>query len=808
MDCGESPDRLDNLVTTALKPVDNTVVAADENEIADLKAEIARLRGLLAAHGIDVTDGAETPAEEKAVELNTFSTAEKIALFRSLFRGRGDAFAVRWESASTGKSGYSPVCANEWRPGICEKPRIKCGDCAHRSLVSLSDEAVFDHLSGRQTIGVYPLREDGSCHFLAVDFDDEDWRGDALAFADSCAELNVPASIEVSRSGKGAHVWIFFASAVSAREARSLGTAILSRTCARRKLLKLTSYDRLFPNQDIVPTGGFGNLIALPLQKRARENDRSVFVDRDFRPFPDQWSHLASVDRMNPADIQGAILRTTGAAHPLDVAFIDDEDLAEPWARPRKSDDKLSGELPASVTITISNQLYFEKSALTQSLSNRLIRLAAFQNPEFYKAQAMRLSVWDKPRLIGCAENFPRHIALPRGCLGAVLALFETNGIAAELIDKRTAGEPVDVKFGAALRLDQELAVQTLLAEDIGVFCAPTGFGKTVSAAAIIARRSVSTLILVHRTELLKQWKETLELMFEAPKGTIGVIGGGRRTATGKIDIAVMQSVSRKGEVNELVENYGQIIVDECHHVGAVSFDSILKTAKAKYVLGLTATPIRRDGRQPIIFMQCGPLRYRAKSPASAPQDLQVSARYFSGGPFSPGGDIQSVFREIAGDPARLEAIAAEVRAAFLEGRKILVLTERTEHAEAIFALLSDVGPAMFLLHGRVKKKERERVFASLGEMADDLPRVLVATGRLIGEGFDHPPLDTLVLAMPISWKGTVQQYAGRLTRERAGKTSVRIIDFVDQHHPALVWMWEKRKRTYKTLGYRVTESG
>ncbi|MDH0681782.1 DEAD/DEAH box helicase [Achromobacter animicus] len=679
------------------------------------------------------------------------------------------------------------------------------GDCSNRLLIPLSDAVIYDHLAGKHTVGVYPLLEDDTCHFLAVDFDEAEWRDDARAFSQSCEELGVPAAMEVSRSGNGAHVWVFFANRVSARDARRLGTAVISHACSRTRQLKLDSYDRLFPNQDTMPKGGFGNLIALPLQKRPRESGGSVFVDAELRPYPDQWAFLASIQPMAAHDIDSTILRATGGVHPLDVNFIDDEDLATPWKRDTKPTKKLAGKMPKSLTVTLANLIYFEKAQLPQALANRLIRLAAFQNPEFYKAQAMRMSVWDKPRVISNAENYPKHIALPRGCLDTALNLLRNNGFAVDLLDERFGGKPIEVSFVGNLRLDQESAVSGMLHHDTGVLCAPTAFGKTVTAAAMIARRGVNTLVLVHRTELLKQWQERLQAFLGVGKGIVGTIGGGKAKPTGKIDIAVMQSVSRQGEVNPLVESYGQVIVDECQHVGAVSFDAILKRTKARFLLGLTATPIRRDGLQPIIFMQCGPIRYTAAKPAGAPHDLEVVPRSrFTRIDLPTNTGIQDVFRHLANDPARTEAIAAEVKDAYEQGRKVLVLTERTEHLDALRAALGDLTPAPFVLHGRMSRKQRTAVVADMDGLPPDAPRVLLATGKLVGEGFDHPPLDTLVLAMPVSWKGTLQQYAGRLHREHASKTDVRIIDFVDTGHTALLRMWDKRQRGYRAMGYRV----
>lgn len=776
----------------------------DCDELSGLRAENARLIALLESHGIEWRVPAQPVVAVQESELSRLSTAEKVALFRTLFRGRTDVYPIRWEGKTSGKSGYAPACANEWRAGVCEKPRIKCGDCAHRVLQPLTDAVIYDHLAGEHTIGVYPLLEGDTCHFLAVDFDEADWHEDAMAFIQSCTELGVSAALEISRSGQGAHAWVFFASAVSARDARRLGTAIISHACTRTRQLQLTSYDRLFPNQDTMPKGGFGNLIALPLQKKPRERGFSVFVDASLQPYSDQWAFLASVARMPAHDIEPTILRATGGAHPLDVTFIDDEDLATPWKRESKP-AKLAGLMPKSLTVILANQIYFEKAQMPQALANRLIRLAAFQNPEFYRAQAMRMSVWDKPRIIGCAENFPQHIALPRGCFDAARDLLADNGIRLDQRDERHAGPPIAVGFSGTLRPDQEAAVAAMLGHDAGVLCAPTAFGKTVTAAAIIARRGVNTLVLVHRTELLKQWQVRLAAFLDAGKDVIGVIGGGKNKPTGQIDIAVMQSLSRQGEVDPLVESYGQVIVDECHHVGAASFDAILRRAKAKHVVGLTATPIRRDGQQPIIFMQCGPIRHKAAQPLDASHDLAVMPQFIESLIALPAeAGIQDVFRHLAQDAARTAAIASAITNAFRQGRKVLALTERTEHIDAIRAALADQVPEPFVLHGRMSKKQRAALIAALDALSPDVPRVLLATGKLVGEGFDHPPLDTLVLAMPVSWKGTLQQYAGRLHREHASKTDVRIIDFVDTGHPALLRMWDKRQRGYRAMGYRV----
>ena len=779
----------------------------NNEELFALQAENQRLIELLESNGIEwrLPEFAQPPELPHLHQTSQFSPSQKIALFRSLFRGRTDVYPVRWESHSTGKSGYAPACANEWKSGVCEKPRIKCSECSNRQLSLLTDEVIYDHLAGKHTVGIYPLLTNDCCYFLAVDFDDEQWSEDATAFLVSSDDLGVSAYLEISRSGSGAHIWIFFDKAVTARDARRLGSALISYTCNRTRQLKLTSYDRLFPNQDSMPKGGFGNLIALPLQKKPRENSFSLFVNKELQPYEDQWAFLASVSKMPVEDIEPVILRATGGSHPLDVTFIEEEDLNTPWQAATVTQDKLSEPMPAFITVTMANQLYFEKSALPQSLSNRLIRLAAFQNPEFYKAQAMRFPVWDKPRIIGCAENFPKYLALPRGCLDSVLSLFQENRIQYELVDKRENGKKLSTQFIGQLRLDQETALAELLHHEIGVLCAPTAFGKTVLAASLIAQRGVNTLVLVHRTELLQQWQQRLETFLKTDKGDIGVLGAGKKKLSGKIDIAVVQSLSRGGDVNPVVENYGQIIVDECHHLGASSFELLLKRVKAKYVLGLTATPFRRDGLQPIIFMQCGPIRYKASSPQSAPHDLSVNV-YTLETKFDlpPEAGIQDVLGHLADDQTRIAIVVEKIISAYSKGRKILVLTERTEHLMLIHHALVNNVPELFLLHGRMSKKQRTELVTSLNALSDEKPRVLLSTGKLVGEGFDHPALDTLVLAMPISWRGNLQQYAGRLHREHALKTNVQIIDFIDATNPTLLKMWNKRKTGYKAMRYEI----
>ncbi|MEA3508602.1 MAG: DEAD/DEAH box helicase, partial [Synergistota bacterium] len=474
-------------------------------EIEFLKRENKRLKAILSSHGIDFTDATppERTKDKPRVKCRDIPGQTQIDIFRNLFKGRPDVFAIRWESAK-GKSGYSPACRNEWKPGICDKRNTRCAECRHRDLIPINDQVIKEHLSGRRTIGLYPLLEDETCFFLAADFDGKEWQEDSLAFIKACRELEIPASREISRSGKGAHVWIFFSEAVPAREARRLGSALVSYTCSSNRQLAFKSYDRFFPNQDTMPKGGFGNLIALPLQGKLIEHNCTVFADDSLHPFPDQWSYLDSLSTLSVEDMESAILRAGCGGSGLDIGVSPEEET--PWKRPEKKTTLLPGPLPECLDIVFANQLFFAKKDLAQPLSNQLIRLAAFQNPEFYKAQAMRFSVWNKPRIIGCAENYPEHISIPRGCLEPALEVLQQNKIQPRLHDEREKGRTIDVKFSGKLRKDQQKAVKAIVGHDVGVLCAPTAFGKTVIAAALIAERSVSTLVLVHRAELLRQW--------------------------------------------------------------------------------------------------------------------------------------------------------------------------------------------------------------------------------------------------------------------------------------------------------------
>ncbi|MEO1610269.1 MAG: DEAD/DEAH box helicase family protein [Pseudomonadota bacterium] len=703
------------------------------------------------------------------------SAKDKIALFRRLFCGRTDVFPVRWENLKSGRSGYAPVCANEWVRGICGKPKVKCGDCQHQSFIAVSDKVIECHLRGEDRIrpngrggafvaGVYPMLFDDTCTFLAVDFDNDNWSDDASAFLATCRELDLPAALERSRSGNGGHVWIFFAEPVVASDARRLGTLLLTRTMNTRPEIGFKSYDRLFPSQDTMPKGGFGNLIALPLQRKARENGNSVFINDELIPVADQWAFLSSLRRVTPSEVAAFIeqIESSMPAGATGVRLpVEDENATAPWKmspsrRPRHK--KIAGPMPENIDVVLADQVYVDRSELSSPMVAQLIRLAAFQNPEFYRAQAMRLSTYDKPRIISCAELHTKHIGLPRGCLDEALQFLHENGVNAHLKDERQSGQLLEVEFSGQLYNEQAAAVAQLEPHDFGVLAATTAFGKTVVGAKMIALRRCSTLVLVHRRQLLDQWRERLQTFLSVDKRDIGVIGGGKRKPTGRIDVALIQSLVRGGEVRDLVADYGHLIVDECHHLSAVSFELVARRAKAKYVLGLSATVVRKDGHHPIIFMQCGPVRYRvdAKSQAaSRPFAHKVRLRE-TGFRLEPEQELQGpqhmtiLYGALARDEKRNDLIFDDVLTSLEAGRRPVILTERRDHLDELRTRLEKFTRNLVVLYGGMKATEREMAEKGLNR-PDTEERLVLATGRYLGEGFDDASLDTLFLTMPIS---------------------------------------------------------
>ena len=582
----------------------------------------------------------------------------------------------------------------------------------------------------------------------------------------------------------------------------------------RRPEIGLESYDRLFPNQDTIPQGGFGNLIALPLQNKPRRQGNSIFINEQFEPYSDQWAFLSSIRRMGKHELGEIVPEEMDTRELLGIDYVSKEENS-PWELSpsrKRYDGKLVGILPEKLELVISDQIYLEKDSLTPPLQNRLVRIAAFQNPEFYQAQAMRFSTFNIPRIISCAEDFPKHIGLPRGCFDDVIELLTQNGINYEIVDKRFSGEPLNLVFHGKLRPEQKTAAKALLREDAGVLSAATAFGKTVVAIYLLAERNLPTLILVHRRQLMDQWKAHLTSFLDLSAKEIGEIGGGKRKPTGKVDIAMIQSLYHQGVVDDIVGEYGYVIVDECHHVSARSFELVIRRSKAKYVTGLSATTTRRDGQQPIIFMQCGPIRHHVDSRAQAVKHSfkhrvlvrKTNFKFENDMSEKSQPKIHEIFKALMEDKERNRLIVSDILESIEQKRFPLVLTERLAHLNHLHELLQPQVKNIIVMKGGMGKRQREKMNTLLANLSPDEPRIILATGRFIGEGFDDHQLDTLFLTLPISWRGTLTQYAGRLHRENSEKEVVLIYDYLDANLAMLEKMYRKRVRGYKSLGYEI----
>lgn len=752
-----------------------------EEEVNRLRADNERLRTLLALSQRTPSVLSQKRPTQAVLSSGPASSSEKVALIRDLFRGREDVYAVRWENARMGKSGYVPAVAGGWsRHGP-------------KSYLPLSAETLARHLRGKESIGVYPLLTDDSCWFLAIDLDGKTWRLDALALLEAASEVGVDVALERSRSGEGGHVWVFFAETVAASAARRLGAVLLREAMRRRGELDLASYDRLFPNQDFLPAKGFGNLIALPLQGRCRAGGTSVFLDPvTLEPWTDQWAFLQSLERVSRDALDRVLSENEEVAFGIE---------ALPSRRTARQE-----RMPAKVRCAVGSGLAVAKADLPSSLMTDLKHLASLHNPLFYERQRLRLSTYQTPRLIRCYEEDLTHLHLPRGLLTSVNAAVAIAGSRLELDDRRPIHtSPLAFEFCGELTALQREAVATLLEHDDGVLVAPPGTGKTVIACALISERQQPTLVLAHSKPLLEQWRSQLQDLLGLQSKHVGQLGGGRRKRTGIVDLAMIQSLKALDDLDSFFGDYGLIVVDECHHLPAVSFEAAVRHASARHFLGLTATPYRRDGLQDMVIMQCGPIRHRidrSETPASE-INLELTVRRTDVAIADPGDTpVQEVFRLLVEDENRTALIRDDVLSALAEGRRCLILSQWKQHCQLLAEAIRSHGVSPIILEGGLGKRARS---ARLEEIENTSPHddlVVIATGQYLGEGFDCPQLDTLFLAFPVSFKGRLVQYTGRLMRSHPTKSTVRIYDYADIQVPVLRAMHTRRLRTYKSLGF------
>ena len=748
--------------------------------------------------------------EKIQIESNkAISNEEKIKIFMNVFKGRTDVFAKRYVSKKTGKAGYTPVCKNEFNKYKCDKPKVKCSECAFRELVPLTEDIVLKHLKGEIGIGIYPLLPGDVCNFLAIDFDKKTYEKDVSAFWSICDELNVPIYVERSRSGNGAHVWIFFEGSVLAKVARKLGNILLTKTIEKGSL-DLSSYDRLFPNQDTMPKGGFGNLIALPFQGESCKSGNTVFVDKYFDVQKKQIEILANIKKMTKDEVYTIVEKYANEdfAEPETTEIIEDDEI------PKKENIK-DIIFANNIECILDNQIYVKKLKLLPNEISYLKRLASFTNPEFYEKQRLRLPIYKTPRIISCFEEDERFLILPRGCMDKIRTICEKSNVKLVIKDNRELGIKTDYNFVGTLNKKQEKVMNELLKYDTGVLCATTGFGKTVIAAKIISKLKVNALVLVNRNSLLEQWKERLSYFLDINKKEIGQIGASKENLNGKLDIASVQSLTKKENMEDLVKNYGLVIVDECHHVAAYGFEQVMKAIRSKYVYGLTATPTRKDGLHKIIYMQCGDIRVRV-----ANRELKQNRKMehvvivkntgykFIGEEEKQKLQISELLNDMCNNVFRNEIIIEDIKQSVLQGRIPIVLTERVDHLkilkEGLEEKLKGLGIPVVIYKGTMGKKQAVEVQNILREADEEgRPRIILATSSSIGEGFDDSRLDTLFLTMPVSWKGRIIQYVGRLHREHDGKNKVIVYDYLD-NMKVLDKMFERRMRGYKIAGYEV----
>ena len=818
----------------------------NDDHILRMESEIRYLKGLLDENGIsyDYEAFVEAAKREEPVEIDFPTlTAEHAIQFYSFFRGRKDVYVKR-----NAKKGYYTQCNNFWKAGICPKERdekLKCQECPAKDYKELKISIMLKHLKGLKedcsdVIGLYPLFPDGTCWFLVFDFDNhdedaapsKDWEQEVDALRKICFSVGIDALVERSRSGHGAHVWIFFNEAIQAAKVRKFGEALLAKGAESVSLKSFRYYDRMMPMQDCLPEGKLGNLIALPLQGQALRKGNSAFVDEYWRPYKDQWSKLLHTRKLSETEMDAYIRSWCPEDNTMQIFQSDEVDEQEdsslllfgsspkPSVRYFKSEDA-----KGPIKIILADGIYIDKRNLKPRLQNAIRRLAAYSNPQFFQNLALGFSTRETPRIVYDGYDEGDYIVLPRGCFEELKRHLSDAEIPYDIVDKRQEGRYIDVSFNGELYPEQTVALERLLSNDIGMLAAATAFGKTVIGANLIARRKVNTLVLVHTVEIMNNWVRDLERFltineelptYTTPKGrikqrdsVIGTFSSQKKAATGIIDIAMIGSLGKEDDINPMVCDYGMIIVDECHHAAAVTFENVLRASAAKYVYGMSATVKRGDKQERKLLMQLGPIRHRYTAKERAIKQgigHYVYPRFTKMVDLSPSDDrhLSKLYRLIVDSELRNLQIVADAVDCIKIGRTPVVMTKYREHAEMLYGLLQGAADHVFLLQGGKSLKARAELRKKMANVGRDESMIMVATGQYIGEGFNFPRLDTMLLAMPISFEGNVEQYVGRLNRDYEGKKDVIIFDYIDQHIPVLERMYHRRLRTYKKIGFEV----
>ena len=828
-----------------------TGISELQNKINTLQAENRLLRDILDRSNIPYIDELRRLSLKETSEAYDENqggrivhpkeiTKEMANRFYARFWGRTDVYAKRSINRKTGKSGYYPQCDNFWRDNICAKKtgqKIKCADCRYKQNSTLEIKAIIAHLTGNKpdgsdVVGVYPLLPNGTCRFLVFDFDnhdigaeerdfantDEEWRGEVDAMRQICEMNGMDVLVERSRSGKGAHIWLFFEKPIPAALARRFGFALLEKGAEYVNLKSFKYYDRMLPAQDVLPEGGTGTLIALPLQKQALLKGNSAFIDKNWNAYPDQWDVLFSKPRLSQEYLEVKIREWSGAN-------VRSEDGKEkPWER----DSPFSAmDAPKGLNIVLSNGIYVETDGIQAALLNKIRRLAAFGNQSYFRNRAMGLSNMGKGSWIYLGEDVDGYVHIPAGCMDSLMKKCEEAHIPMALEDKRCLGRNIRVEFTGELKTEQKTALMALKSYDNGILSAATAFGKTVVCSAMIAERKVNTLILIQASSLIEQWVNSIGRFLlineELPeyetktgrirkrKSVVGLVQGAHDSTTGIIDIAMAESFYRKGKLHPRIGEYGMVLVDECQHVAADTLAAIMSNIKARYVYGVTATPMRSDGLEKVNFMLLGPIRhsYTSKERAESQNIHRYVRPRFTRSVAARGFNEKmhpnEAYEIVRNDRIRDEQIVRDVISCIEEGRTPVILSRYRDHSERLHKLLEGYANHVFLLMGGGSRKEHRRIREEMDAVPDGETVIIVATGTLIGEGFDYPRLDTLIMATPVSFRGVVEQFVGRLEREYPGKEEIIVYDYVDSHIPIFDRMYAKRLRAYKQIGYEIS---